>query len=162
MPIETQNLGAPSLEVNIADIEVIAANLDAQAEEIAKPKKRRVAKPKTEPVPTSAPSGENPPIEPEVIPAVDPEFETMLVHGASQAIDLMRDKLELMEPGDTLRENVGKCLAKLVSRLKPMQAGPLSDVVTIAGYLGVWVLCGKDWSKKTEPAPTFTQDSPNS
>lgn len=154
--MKTQTAGSepavPSLEVNIADIEIIAADLDAQVDEAAKPKRKRVAKSKSAAT-TIPPEPGATLIEPEVIPAVDPEFEAMLVHGASQAIDLMREKMELMEPGDTLRENVGKCVARFVQRIKPMESGPLADMVTIAGYLGVWVLCGKDWSKKTEPSP---------
>jgi hypothetical protein len=158
---ETTNPAVPSLEVNLGDIEAIAAGLDAQADEavtIGKrtPKKRTVRlkqPPATQEGDAQQPAADAP-------APLDPEFEAMIVHGASQGIDLMRDKLELMEPGDTLRQNVGKCLAKLVTRLKPMKEGPLSDVVTIAGYLGTWALCGRDWSAK-KPQVIVVPPSPN-
>jgi hypothetical protein len=156
---ETTNPSVPSLEVNLGDIEAIAAGLDAQAEEsttIGKrtPKKRTVRLKTQAPAPQG--EGEAQPVTEAPAP-LDPEFEAMIIHGASQGIDLMRDKLELMEPGDTLRQNVGKCLAKLVTRLKPMKEGPLSDVVTIAGYLGTWALCGRDWSKRKPEVTVIPQ-----
>lgn len=153
---ERTNQSGPSLEIDLAEIERIASELDAEADDPIPVKKTRKKTVRLKSAPVAA--TEEPAAEPgEVVAVIDPEFESMLIHGASQGIDLMRDKLELMEPGDTLRENVGRCLAKLVARLKPMKEGPMSDVVTIAGYLGVWALCGRDWSKKPEATA-----SPNS
>jgi hypothetical protein len=147
MPKQTSANVEPSLEVDFDAIEAIAEDVDnrAAAKKIIR-KGKRIAKPKAEPVASETTSEATPaPVE-----ETDPEFIAMLTHGTSQAIDLMRDKMELMEPGDTLRENVGKCVARLLTRIKPMQAGPISDAVQIAGYLGVWIIAGKDWSKKAE------------
>lgn len=157
---ETTSPSVPSLEVNLADIERIASTLDAQADDAVtigkRTPKKRVAKLKNQPPPAQEESTTQ-----EVVQAplpIDPEFEAMLTHGSSQLIDLMRDKMELMEPGDTMRENIGKCVAKLVTRLKPMQEGPLAEGVTIAGYLAVWVISGRNWGKKPE---AFTVIPPN-
>jgi hypothetical protein len=149
------------LEVNLADIEAIAAGLDAQADEAVtigkRTPKKRVARAKN-PTNTVSTDTTAQTVEPEVVAPLDPEFEAMLTFGASQGIDLMKDKLELMEPGNTVRDGVGKCLARIIGRLKPMQPGPVSDVVQIVGYLGVWVIVGRDWSAKP---PTVTVIPPN-
>lgn len=156
MQPETSVPSGPSLEINLSDVEKIAAELDAQAKANAgtklggrTPRKKKAPKTGTAENPEVIPAGE----EAEPAPVVDPEFEAMLTHGVSQGIDLMRDSMNLMEPGDTLRENVGKCVARLVSRLKPMESGPLADVVTATGYLAVWVLCGRQPKPAEEPSP---------
>jgi hypothetical protein len=141
---DPMNQSVHSLEIDLSEIDRIAAELDAVADAPAKPKRKRATAKK----PITEPSADAP--KANVEPVVDEDFKAMIVHGVSQGIDVMRDGLELMEPGDTLRTNVGKCVAKLLERIKPMEAGPLADVVTIVGYLGVWALAGRDWTKKTE------------
>lgn len=142
----SQNELSSEVSIDLAAIDAIAADLDGMADEPIKPKRKKATK-KVIPDASTAdtPKADAPPV-------MDEDFKAMIVHGVGQGIDVMRDSLELMEPGDTLRVNVGKCVAKLLERIKPMEAGPLADLVTIAGYLGVWVLAGRDWSKKPEDA----------
>jgi hypothetical protein len=159
MPQEITVPSGPSLEINLSEIERIATELDREAAAdttVGGRRKKRAGKKGATPQAAPAGTADNP----EVIPAAettteppkwDPEFEAMIVHGTSQGIDWMKDAMDLIEPGDTLRENVGKCVSKLVQRLKPMQAGPIADCVTIAGYLSVWVLCGRKAKPKPEP-----------
>lgn len=142
----SQSEHSSEINVDLAAIDAIAADLDAMADEPAKPKRKRAAVKK--PTADAPPSADAPKVE--APPVVDEDFKLMVVHGVGQGIDVMRDKLELMEPGDTVRTNVGKCVARLLERIKPMEAGPMSDAVQIVGYLGLWALFGKDWTKKPE------------
>lgn len=143
------NPSGPSLEINLSEIENIASRLDADASLNEPASGRRQKRVKKNPGGKSAPKGS--PDNPEVIPGetkpppplIDPEFESMLLNGTSQGITIMRDRFNLMEPGDTMRENVGKCLVRLVGRLRPMEPGPMSDVVTALGYMAVWVSFGR-------------------
>lgn len=142
----SQNEHSSEIKIDLDAIDRLAAELDAEAETpIPTKRKRATAKKRvTEPTPAAdAPTVETP-------PAMDEDFKAMIVHGVGQGIDVMRDSMELMEPGDTLRNNVGKCVAKLLERIKPMQAGPVTDITMIVGYLGVWALAGRTWTKKPE------------
>lgn len=89
-------------------------------------------------------------VEPEVIKA-DPEFQAMIQHGTDKGLDWIRDSMNLVEPGPTVRSKTGEGLVRLIERIKPMEPGPLADVVMIVGYLGVWVLMGQ--KEKEAPAP---------
>jgi hypothetical protein len=72
-------------------------------------------------------------------PPLDPEFIEMLKNvfvegGVEQAKTLFK----WTDPGEQWKEKVGFCVAKLANRIKPMQDSWITDVVTIAGYVGLW------------------------
>lgn len=77
----------------------------------------------------------------EVIPP-DPYFEMMVATTARQGIDFIQDKMHLIDPGDEMKVNVGKCLARLASNIMRVQ-GPVADGVIVVGYLAPWILFGK-------------------
>lgn len=149
----SQNEHSSEINLDLAAIDAIAADLDAMADEPVKPKRKRAFK-KVVASTANEPSTDAP--KTETLPPMDEDFKAMIVSGVGQGIDFIRDGMELMEPGEGVRENVGKCVAKLLERIKPMQAGPITDVIMIVGYLGVWVLVGKDWSKKKEEVRNVT------
>lgn len=70
----------------------------------------------------------------------DPGFESMLVDVTGEFVDLAKRKYNWSEPGAHWREKTGAALSRLLQRIQPMKPGPLSDLITLGGYLALWAV----------------------
>jgi hypothetical protein len=72
--------------------------------------------------------------------AYDPGFEVMLVDVTGEFVDLAKRKYNWSEPGDHWREKTGAALSRLLQRIQPMKPGPISDLITLGGYIALWAV----------------------
>jgi hypothetical protein len=126
----------PSSAINVNEVLQLAAEVDraTEAEPEEQPKKKRGGgRKKDRPAePEAEMVIENPP--------PDPEFIAMCNWGVGAGVDAVKEQFDWTEPGIHWRVKVAECFARIIDRLRPMQPGPLTDLFTAGGYVGLWVV----------------------
>ncbi len=143
--------------IDMAAIEKLAAEIDViNAQEETGPKKR---KKKATATGTDSPKdlGEGP--EPEPMFTPDPEFQFMISHITSGAIEIAKRKLDWTDPGVQWKEKVGLTVFKLSQRITPMGDSWMTDVATLLGYVGLWSASNVLFTERATPGPDIVGDN---
>lgn len=158
---ENPSLANPEPEtIDLGAIEKLAAEVDMlnKLEETPGKKKRKSK---------SSPKqlGEDGPGQPETETAAepliepDPEFQFMISHVTSGAIEGIKKKLNWSDPGLQWKEKVGLTVFRLSQRIKPMGDSWLTDVATLVGYVGLWSASNVLFDERASPNPNPVRDN---
>jgi hypothetical protein len=112
----------------------LAREADEQAKSEPEPKK---GKRKAQRVSNSEPAQ---PVDVEVIEPPDPEFVEMCKWGVGSVVDIANQKFDWSDPGIHWKEKVSTAVARIITRLQPMEPSLTTDLIIISGYVALWAI----------------------
>jgi hypothetical protein len=119
----------PSSEIDVDEVLRLAKEADEAAKDEPEPPKRRAKK--EQPEAASVPFVQVQP---------DPEFVEMCKWGVGSVVGIAERRLDWSDPGIHWKEKVSTIIARIVTRIQPMEPSLLTDCIILGGYTALWAI----------------------